>query len=79
MTVEVIIIWGGSSFSLWSDWDAWTDDSDSMLEETSINLNESKENDNNSDYCARVCVCFFFTLVVKSFGWPFCSAWTPEV
>ena len=25
MTVVVIIIWWGSSFSLWSDWDAWTD------------------------------------------------------
>ena len=22
---------------------------------------------------------YFFLLVVKSFGWPFCSTWTPEV
>ena len=60
MTVVVIIILGGSSFSLWSDWDAWTDGSDSMSEEMSVNLNERKENDDDSDYCVRV--CFFFVL-----------------
>ena len=83
MTVVVIIIWWGSSFSLWSDWDAWTDGSDSMSEEMSVNLNERKENDDGSDYCVRVCLLslffFFFLLVVKSFGWPFCSTWTLEV
>ena len=74
MTVVVVIMWWGSSFSLWSDWDAWTDGS----EEMSVNLNEKKENDDDSDYCVRVCF-FFFLLVVKSFGWPFCSAWMPAV
>ncbi len=48
MTVVVIIIWWGSSFSLWSDWDAWTDGSDSISEEMSVNLNERKENDDGS-------------------------------
>ena len=43
MTVVVVIIWWGSSFSLWSDWDAWTDGSDSMLEEMSVNLNEKNK------------------------------------
>ena len=38
MTVVVVIIWWGSSFSLWSDWDAWTGGSDSMSEEMSVNL-----------------------------------------
>ena len=61
MTVVVIIIWWGSSFGLWSDWDAWTDGSDSMSEEMSVNLNERKENDDDSDY--RVRVCFFFLFV----------------
>ena len=45
-----------------------------MSEEMSVNLNERKENDD----CVRVCLFFyffiFFLLVVKSFGWPFCSA-----
>ena len=82
MTVVVVIIWWGSSFSLWSDRDAWTDGSDSISEEMSVNLNEKEENDDDSDYCVRVCLfiyLFIFLLVVKSFGWPFCSAWTPEV
>ena len=47
-----------------------------MSEEMSVN--ERKENDDGSDYCVRVCLLFiylfFFFLVVKSFGWPFCSA-----
>ena len=60
MTVVVVIIWWGSSFTLWSDWDAWTDGSDSMSEEMSVNLNEKKENDDGSDYCVRVCFFFFF-------------------
>ena len=62
MTVVVIITWGGSSFSLWSDWDAWTGGSDSMSEETSVNLNERKENNDDSDYCIRVCffILFYF-------------------
>ena len=37
-----------------------------MLEETSVNLNERKENDNDSNYCIRVCFLlfsFFFFLV----------------
>ena len=60
MTVVVIIIWWGSSFSLWSDWDAWTDGLDSMSEEMSVNLNERKENDDGSDYYVWVCLLLFF-------------------
>ena len=79
MTVVLIIIWGVHSFILWSDWDAWTNGSDSMSEETSVNLNERKEKDDDSDYCVQVFFFFFFLLVFKSYGWPFCSAWMPEV
>ena len=47
-----------------------------MSEEMSVNLNERKENDDGSDYCVRVCLLLslLLLLVVKSFGWPFCSA-----
>ena len=31
-----------------------------MSEETSVNLNERKENDGDSDYCVRVCFFLFF-------------------
>ena len=31
-----------------------------MSEEMSVNLNEKKENDEDSDYCVRVCIYFFF-------------------
>ena len=57
-----------------------------MSEEMSVNLNERKENDDDSDYWERVCLfihlsilfiylfIYLFMLVNKSFGWPFCSA-----
>ena len=78
MTVVVVIIWWGSSFSLWSGWDAWTDGSDSLSEEMSVNLNEKREIMMIQTIVYRYAYLFFL-LVVKSFGWPFCSAWTPEV
>ena len=31
-----------------------------MSEETSVNLNERKKNDDDSDYCVWVCFLFFF-------------------
>ena len=30
-----------------------------MSEEMSVNLNEKKENDDDSDYCVQVCFFFF--------------------
>ena len=85
MTVVVIIIWWGSSFSLWSDWDAWTDGSDSMSEEISVNLNERKENDDGSDYCVRICLLFiyFFFFVSGQIFWVavlfYLNAWGLEL
>ena len=83
MTVVVIIIWWGSSFSLWSDWDAWTDGSDSMSEEMYVNLNERKENDDGSDYCVRVCLLLLFFFVSGQIFWVavlFClNAWGLEL
>ena len=36
-----------------------------MSEETSVNLNERKENDDDSDYCVQVCFFFFFFFFVS--------------
>ena len=83
MTVVVIIIWWGSSFSLWSDWDAWTDGSDSISEEMSVNLNERKENDDGSDYCVRACLLLFFVVVSSQIFWVavlfYLNAWGLEL
>ena len=76
MTVVVIIIWGGSSVC--EVIGMLEQMARTLSEEMSVNLNERKENDDDSNYCVRVCcfffIFFFFLLVVKSFGWLFCSA-----